>query len=153
MSKRILILPALLLFSFPAWAQSLDKDSSFAVELDNITGMWMLECELEVDGIVAFEDHGVSASVQYRVAGTTAITIARSDFDIFGSERSKSESAAGLFAFEAKKMGDRLSVGIDLSWPSAGAQESFICVINISRITLPSTFLAGLQITQTLNAD
>ncbi|NNK29767.1 MAG: hypothetical protein HKP04_02815 [Flavobacteriaceae bacterium] len=121
----------------PGPSKDTDKDSMFSVGYDSVTGTWTMECELEVGGIIASDDHSVSASVQYSVAGTTAITIARSDFDIFGSERRKSESTNGLIPSEAKKMGDRLRVGVDLSWPVTGAGniEGFICGINIYRTT------------------
>ena len=137
MTRRILAVFTLLLLSIPAWSQQmLDHESSFAIELDKATGMWAMECELEVDGVNPLEDHRIYASVQYQVSGTTAITIAQSYFDIFGDERSKSELTSGQFAFEAKKMGDRLKVGITLSWPAAGAPqgEGFICGISAFRL-------------------
>ena len=136
MTKWLSGIFALGLLSSLAWAQIADHESSLVIELDKASGMWTMVCDIEVDGIVPFDDHRVSASVQYQVSGTTAITIARSDFDILGNERSKSELTYGQFAFEAKKMGDRLTVGVDLSWPAAGAAngEAFICVINVTKL-------------------
>ena len=146
MSKQTSIFLTLLLLSSPSWGQLLDYESSFEVGLDNATGMWTLECEIEVDGIVPFEDHRITGSIEYQIAGTTSIFIARSDFDILGSERSKSELTNGQFAFEAKKKGDKLVIGIELSWPAARAVqgEGIGCAINVSKLDNGSpVWLAG----------
>ena len=135
MAKQLLGVLALLLVSPFAWSQILDNESSLVIDLDQVTGTWTVECELEVDGIDALDDHFVSASVQYNEPSLSfAITLARSDFEILAGERSKSELTDGQFAFEAKKMGKKLVVGIDLSWPAVGTTEGFICGIGVYQL-------------------
>jgi hypothetical protein len=137
MAKQLSGFIALLLVSPFAWSQILDHESSFTIELDKTTGMWTMECELEADGIDVLDDHRINASVQYKNSSMSfALMIAQSYFDIFGDERTKSELTSGQFPFEAKKMGDRLNVGISLSWPAAGDPqgEGFICAINAHKL-------------------
>ena len=135
MTKQLLGVLALLLVSPFAWSQILDHESSLVVDLDQVTGTWTVECELEVDGIDALYGHRISASMQYNNPSMSfAITLARSDFDILAHERSKSELTDGQFPFEARKMGKKLVVGIDFSYPAAGTVEGFICGISIDQL-------------------
>ena len=137
MAKQLSGFIALLLVSPFAWSQILDHESSFTIELDKTTGMWTVECELEADEINPLDDYKINASVQYSNNSMSfALLIAQSYFDIFGDERSKSELTGGQFPFEARKMGDRLKVGISLSWPAAGDPqgEGFTCGIYIRRL-------------------
>jgi len=128
MLKRFIFSVLLMSGALVVRAEVLDKQSSMSIEQDTVTGVWAMECASEVSGI----DRALTYNFGLFVDGPTGVVF-QAHFDLPASERSVSESVEGVYEYEAKMVGNKLVVNIDATWPTAGTNDDFTCVINIGK--------------------
>ena len=149
MFKRLTIITSLMFLVSVAYAEVLDKASTFTVEQDSITGNWRLECSAEVSGIDRTLDHSVG--VDLRLAdGSGSVVIFNRTVDILASEN-RIVSTVDLTDFEIKKAGTRLKVRIDVSdYYPAGTGDRFICTVSIRKGPETDDGLYGIKMEQAI---
>ena len=136
MLKRLMMITGLMLLTSASWAQGLDKASSFAVEQDALTGVWTLECSAEVSDIDRLGAYTVDVHVQY-TNGSTSTTIFNTRAVILPNQRSASEFADGMYTFEAKKVGKKLTASVEATWNAANSNDVFYCSIGLYSGEIP----------------
>ena len=147
MFKRLMTITGLMLFASASWAQELNKASSFTVEKDALTGVWTLECSAEVSDIDRMGTYRAGVGVSYKLVSGPSSTSSPEEAKIFSttrnrdllpSERGVSEFADGLYAYEFKKVGKKLTMSVEANYygpATVGLDDegTFRCQVYLTR--------------------